>query len=159
MYEIIAGMMTAIDVLVVYSVLQRPTHRNVLAIWTGILHTIFPLIGFIIGEGIVVNYLHKAGDLASILLFLLGCYMLLQQSENNTRHIHPIILASIVSLDTFSVSVSFGMLELQKSLFIITAGISAALFATIALRIQYVFSTKLQRLSGLILMAMAVINF
>lgn len=66
------------------------------------------------------------------------------------------------SLDTFSVSVSFGMLNLEKTIFIISAGISALICSygalVIARRSQVFFWKKnIQIIAGIVFIIMSML--
>ncbi|PKC51965.1 phosphotyrosine protein phosphatases I, partial [Rhizophagus irregularis] len=56
--------------------------------------------------------------ISSTLLFFIGLHLILSTQNRQIKPIPVPILAVSASLDTFSVSISFGMLNLQKYLFI-----------------------------------------
>ncbi|WP_238473812.1 manganese efflux pump [Paenisporosarcina cavernae] len=157
--EFVAGVVTAIDVLAVYSVYRVVERPAVLALWTGALHVLFPLAGFVIGEDIIARYLVGADAFATIFLFLMGLQMVLHQSDQGVLRIPAPLLAAVVSVDTFSVSLSFGMLELQRSVFLVSAGVSATVFAYAALKRRFGRGARLNRLAGVCLMIIALLTF
>ena len=160
--EIIVGLMMGIDVLAIYVLLPFVKRKLLLSFWTAVLHIIFPLLGFVIGD-ILYNLLEQvAAILSIILLFCIGLQFLLTEDENDVD-INPLILAFSVSLDTFSVSVSFGMLNLQKQLFVLSSGISAFICSYSALT----FSKKmiklnrkyLNRIVGILLVTLSIWSY
>lgn len=156
--ELIAGILTALDVVALYSILPRVRFPLVLAIWTGFLHMLFPLLGFLVGEWVTTVLLEGGRYLSSILLFLTGVHLCLSQHKTTKIFIPPILLAIVVSVDTFSVSLSFGMLHLQKWFFLISAGLFAFIFSYIALKVQIIKGPILTRVSGVCLILMGVLT-
>lgn len=160
--EIIVGLLMGVDVLAIYVLLPFVKRKLLLSIWTAILHMLFPLLGYVIGDMLYTLFEQAASILSIILLFCIGLQFLLTE-EDTDFHINPIILAVSVSLDTFSVSVSFGMLNLQKQLFILSAGISAFVCSYSALY----FSKKmiklnrkhLNRLVGVLLVGLSIWSY
>ena len=160
MQEIIAGLVTVIDVVALYLLLPMVKQRLLLAIWTAILHMIFPLFGFWLGDWAVQIFTSWGQILSSILLFLIGLQILFSTRDIETPTLSPILLALVASIDAFSVSVSFGMLELQKHLFIFTAGLGALVLSYLSLVIASKTSsfrgTFFNYIAGLSLMAMSM---
>lgn len=135
MQEVFAGIVTVLDVVALFLLLPAVKQRFLLALWTSILHMLFPIIGFQLG-GWATSYLLQWGSwLSGILLFLIGLQILFSSQDSNMPTLHPAILALSASIDSFSVSVSFGMLSLNKYLFILTAGIGSFLLTYISLQI------------------------
>lgn len=162
MQEIIAGVITVLDVVALYLLLPSVQQRFLLALWTSLLHMLFPVFGFELG-GWAVSTLSEWGDwLSAILLFLIGLQILFSSHSQYMPTLHPAILALTASLDTFSVSISFGMLNLNKFLFIITAGIGAFVLSYLSLLIaQKTFSFQrfnINIISGLALIALSIIT-
>lgn len=161
--EIVAGLMTAIDVAVIYALLPQMKGRLLLSIWTGILNILIPLAGFIAGEWSVHFLMDWSMWLSGILLALVGLHMMIHVENKPEPLVSPYILAFFVSLDTFSVSVSFGMLQLDKSVFVLSAGISACVlsYAALYLRtsIPLLRSSLLKPLAGLGLIIIGVLSF
>ncbi len=160
--EIIVGLLMGVDVLAIYVLLPFVKRKLLLSIWTAVLHMLFPLLGYFIGDMLYSLFEQAASILSIILLFCIGLQFLMSE-EDNDFHINPLILAISVSLDTFSVSVSFGMLNLQKQLFILSAGISAFVCSYGALY----FSKKmiklnrkhLNRLVGILLVGLSIWSY
>ena len=75
---------------------------------------LFPLLGFELGSYLVQFLLEWGQWISSILLFCIGIHLLLFSHRDEKVTISPVLLAVTASLDTFSVSVSFGMLNLEK---------------------------------------------
>ncbi|HWL12567.1 MAG TPA: manganese efflux pump [Ureibacillus sp.] len=123
MQEIIIGLVVALDVVALYLLLPDVKQRFLLSTWTALLHMVFPIIGFTLGSWMVHILLHWSHLVSSILLFLIGLQLILSTRNRQTFTIPITILAITASLDTFSVSISFGMLNLQKYLFIFSAGL------------------------------------
>lgn len=166
MVEIIAASVTTIDVIIVFSLLRLRKGRLVLAIWTMFLNMAFPFIGFIMGDWSTTFFSTWSNLLSGILLALIGVHMLLQDENSSvaqTRQLHPAIIALAVSLDTFSVSVSFGMLQLNKILFVFASGLLTFFFSCIALyygrRMSIQNGTILRRICGVALLIMGVMSW
>ena len=123
MQEILIGLIVALDVVALYLLLPSVKQRFLLALWTALLHMIFPIIGFTIGNMMVAFLTQWSNIISSILLFFIGLHLILSTQNRQINPIPVSILAISASLDTFSVSISFGMLNLQKYLFIVSAGI------------------------------------
>ena len=156
--EMFAGLLTALDVVALYSVLPKIRFPLILAIWTGILHMIFPLLGFLAGEW-VTSFIVEGGRLiSSVLLFLTGVHLCLYQQKPKTTIVPPMLLAIVVSLDTFSVSLSFGMLQLHKWFFLFSAGFFALSFSYVALKSKLIKGPLLTRISGVCLIMMGLLT-
>ncbi|MFJ9463410.1 manganese efflux pump [Viridibacillus arvi] len=162
MQEIIAGVITALDVLALFLILPKVRFRFALSCWTAGLHVIFPLIGFYVGEWAAQYLITIAKMLSGALLSLIGLQLLLSARVKEPPNLSPILLAVTASLDTFSVSVSFGMLQLQKSLFIMSTGITTFIFSYIALSIKRKtpvnLGIMLQILAGVALLLMGILS-
>lgn len=136
MLELVAAGMTTIDIIIIYSFLHIRKGRLLLAIWTAILNIVFPLIGFWAGETTAVLFSTWSRLLSGVLLALIGLHMLLQEDgelQAEAKVLSPLLIALAVSLDTLSVSVSFGMLQLNRILFITSSGMFALIFSYAAL--------------------------
>lgn len=160
MQEVIAGLVTVIDVVALYLMLPKVKRRFLLAIWTAILHMLFPLIGFWLGDWTLQMFMSWGEILSSILLFVVGLQILFSAHNVQTPTLHPILLALMASIDAFSVSVSFGMLELQKHIFILTAGFSAFILSysslVIASKIHSFRGTFFNYIAAISLIVMSV---
>lgn len=162
MVEIIAAFMTTIDIIVIFSVLQVRKRKLVLALWTGFLNTLVPLIGFMLGEMTVSMFSVWSSMLSSFLLILIGIHMMIQDHHPQVSSIKlsPFFLAFIVSLDTLSVSVSFGMLQMNKLLFSAASGIFAlvlsycSLYIAIQLRVKN--GKRLSQLGGIVFIVIGI---
>ena len=162
MGEIIVGLLMGVDVLAIYVLLPFVKRKLLLSIWTALLHMLFPLLGYVIGGMLYSVFEQAASILSIILLFCIGLQFLLTEDDSDF-HINPLILAISVSLDTFSVSVSFGMLNLQKQLFILSAGISAFVCSYSALtflrRMIKINRKYLNRLVGTLLVGLSIWSY
>ncbi|MER1984332.1 MAG: manganese efflux pump [Solibacillus sp.] len=147
MQEILTGITMAFDVVAIYIVMANVKAKFTLALWTSFCHMLFPFFGFYFGEWIAQFLLGWANILSAILLFCLGIQLLISSKNANFPVISLPILAVFVSLDTFSVSLSFGMLHLQRNLFIISAGITTFFLSYAALLLSH----KLAFLNGVLL--------
>src|SRR5690606_76648 len=109
--ELVAAGITSVDVVVVFAFLQVKEGRFGLALWTSFLNMFFPFLGFATGELSSHLFAEWSSLLSGILLALIGIHMLLQDDGpgSTRKHLPPALVALAVSLDTFSVSVSFGM--------------------------------------------------
>lgn len=127
------GFVMALDVMTIYLLLPNVKQKFLLSLWTSLLHMIFPLIGFFVGQLILSILLQWSYLISSIFLFLLGLNVLLTKENKQAFQIPVIILAIYTSLDAFSVSVSFGMLNLTWYLFSFCSGIFSFILSYIAL--------------------------
>lgn len=133
MQEIITGVIMSFDVVALYLLTTNVRSKFLLALWTGALHAIFPLIGFHFGELLSGVFLDWTSRISSILVFFVGLQLLLSAKNNDVPVIPLSIVAILASVDTFSVSLSFGMLDLQKNIFVISAGVATVIFSYAAL--------------------------
>ncbi|MGE8033418.1 hypothetical protein B1B04_00600 [Lysinibacillus sp. KCTC 33748] len=158
MQGILAGIITSVDVIGLYVLLPNVKYRFFLSVWTAALHMLFPLLGFELGSYLMRFLLEWGQWISSILLFCMGLHLLLFSRKDEKVTISPILLAVTASLDTFSVSVSFGMLNLEKMVFIISAGVSALICSygslVIARKSQTLFGNKLQIITGIFFIIM-----
>ncbi|MEK9197428.1 manganese efflux pump MntP family protein [Ureibacillus sp. 179-F W5.1 NHS] len=163
MQEILTGLIVALDVVALYLLLPSVKQRFILSLWTAILHMIFPIIGFTLGRWMVHILLQWSNLISSILLFSIGLQLILSTKNRQIMAIPISILAITASLDTFSVSISFGMLNLQKFLFIFSAGIWTFVLSYISLQIaRSRFSIKgdsLKWIAGLSLIVISIYTF
>ena len=147
MEEILTGVMMAFDVVAIYLIASNVKSKLFLALWTTFLHMFFPFIGFYFGEWLARFMLDWANILSAILLFCVGVQLLISSKNKNFPAIPLPILAIFASLDTFSVSLSFGMLNLERNLFILSAGIGTFLLSYGAL----ILSNKFDKFKGHVL--------
>ncbi len=144
-----------------YVLIPNVRYRFFLSIWTAALHMLFPLLGFELGNYLVRFLLEWGQRISSILLFCIGLHLLLFSKKDENVTISPILLAVTASLDTFSVSVSFGMLHLEKTVFIMSAGVSALICSygslVIARRGQVLLGNKFQIITGIFFIIMGVL--
>ena len=161
MQGILAGVLTSVDVIGLFVLIPNVRYRFFLALWTATLHMLFPLLGFELGNYLVRFLLEWGQWISSILLFGIGLHLLLFSHKNEKVTISPVLLAVTASLDTFSVSVSFGMLNLEKTIFIMSAGLSAFVCAygalVVARRSQVFFGNKIQIIAGIIFIMMSIL--
>lgn len=166
MIELFAAAMTTIDIIIVYAFLDVRKGRLLLAIWTAILNSVFPLIGFWAGEKTAILFSTWSGLLSGILLALIGLHMLLQEAEKiqtGTKGLSPLVIAFAVSLDTLSVSVSFGLLQLNRWLFIGASGIFALLFSYMTLvgrrYIRLKNGQSIKKMAGLAFILLGILSW
>lgn len=166
MEEMFAASITTLDVIVVYALLQVREGKFLLAMWTAFLNMVLPLLGFITGEISSSLFSGWSTSLSGVLLGLIGLHMLLQDGETKSssgKKLHPAVIALAVSIDSFSVSVSFGMLQFNKILFILASGLFSFIFAYTALRYKVRIGLNggriLRQIAGLALLIMGVLSF
>lgn len=164
MAELFAAGVTTLDVLVIYSFLRVKKGKFVLALWTSFLNMVFPFLGFITGELSAHIFTVWSSILSGVMLSLIGIHMLLQDdtSGSPSKLASPFIIAFAVSVDAFSVSVSFGMLQMDKMLFIAASGLFTFIFSYAALRIKGHFGLKngrvLRTIAGLALLTLGILS-
>ena len=162
--EVFAAGITTLDIVVIFVFLQVKGRRLALVLWTTLFNIILPFLGFLTGEFSTYLFSEWSTLLSGVLLGLIGLHMLLY--ENNERpvsmKIHPAFLALIVSVDAFSVSVSFGMLHFNKILFITASGTFAFIFSVAALHFKNQLRIKdgrrLRQFAGVSLLIMGILS-
>ncbi|WP_274309098.1 manganese efflux pump [Solibacillus daqui] len=161
MQEIIAGILMSFDVVALYLVANNVKYKWLLAGWTACLHMIFPLIGFYCGQWLADLLVQWSNSISLLLLFFIGLQLLLSRGNENFPAKTLPIIAIFASFDTFSVSLSFGMLNLDKYTFILSAGISTLILSYMALIIAQkntiLKNGLLKKLAGLLLIIMSVL--
>ena len=126
---------------------------------------VFPFLGFITGELSSHIFWEWSTLLSGILLGLIGIHMLLQEDDARTTAlgVNPIVIALAVSVDTFSVSVSFGMLHMNKLIFITASGLFTLILIVCGSRFKGHLGVKdgkvLRRLAGIVLIIMGVMSW
>lgn len=153
----------SVDVLILFSLVSYRKQVLTLAAWVASLHMLFPLIGYYAGV-LVQTYLQQASPyLSGVLLTLVGLQMVLSKSPKEIPMMPPYILAIVASLDTFSVSISFGMLHVEKFIFILSAGIFAFIGVIVAQKIIYKNTVMnrgmIMKLAGGVLLVMGLLTF
>ncbi|MCP1143607.1 manganese efflux pump MntP family protein [Lysinibacillus endophyticus] len=163
MQEILTGLIVALDVVALYLLLPDVKKRFLLSLWTAILHMIFPIIGYNLGNWMLSILTQWSNLISSILLFFIGLQLILSTKNRQVIAIPLVILAITASLDTFSVSISFGMLNLQKHLFIMSAGIWTFVLSYISLYLaKSHFPIKgdiLKWIAGISLLTISILTF
>ena len=161
MQEIVAGVVMSFDVVALFLVANNVKYKWLLASWTACLHMIFPLIGFYFGEWLGEVLVQWSNGISVLLLFFIGLQLLLSRKNEDFPAKALPIIAIFASFDTFSVSLSFGMLKLEKYFFIISAGFSTLILSYIALVIAQkntIFKNDLlKRMAGLLLIIMSIL--
>lgn len=154
------GIVMSFDVVALYLLMPNVSQRFLLSLWTAILHMLFPLIGFHFGSWVGNFITEWSGYISSILLFCIGLQLLLSTKNQQIQYVSLPFLAIMTSLDTFSVSVSFGMLNLQMYLFILSAGIATFLLSYAALVISkksFLNGGVFKFMAGIILIGMSIL--
>lgn len=165
MGEIIAALVTTLDIFVIYLFLKIRKHRFKLALWTALLNVSIPFIGFLIGQLSIKLFADWSTLLSSVLLSLIGLHMFLQDGETSfqIQLIPPAIIAFIVSIDAFSVSVTLGMLQFNKVLFLIASGVFSFIFSLIALYLQsklrWISDKWIRKVAGFSLIIIGILSF
>lgn len=152
-----------VDAFALYLLLPFVKYRFLFAVWTAVLHMLLPYIGYQIGDILFVLFNQLAQIISTLLLFGIGLQILISREEIKKIKINPTILALSVSLDTFSVSVSFGMLNLDKYLFIISAGVGAFIFSYTSLllsrRALKFRTTIVNKVVGIIIIGISIWSY
>lgn len=161
MQEIVAGILMSFDVVALFLVANNVKYKWLLASWTACLHMIFPLIGFYCGQWLGGLLVQWSNSISLLLLFFIGLQLLLSKENGDFPAKTLPIIAIFASLDTFSVSLSFGMLNLDKYTFIISAGISTLILSYMALIIAQkntlLKNGLLKKITGLFLIIMSIL--
>jgi manganese efflux pump family protein len=161
--ELFAASITTLDIIVVYALLEVKEGKFALAIWTSFLNMLLPLLGFITGEFSASFFASFSHLLSGVLLGLIGLHMLLEDNDAKpSRKLSPALIAFAVSIDAFSVSVSFGMIHLNKVIYILASGIFAIIFSYIALtfkkRLGIKNGKRIRQFAGVVLIIMGIIS-
>lgn len=162
--ELFAAGITTLDIVVIYVLLQVKGRRLALVLWTTLFNIVFPFLGFLTGEFSTYLFSEWSTLLSGVLLGLIGLHMLLYNDNERSisTKIHPAFLALIVSVDAFSVSVSFGMLHFNRLLFITASGAYAFLFSIVALHFKHQLHIKdgrrLRQFAGVSLLVMGIFS-
>ncbi len=160
--ELIAAAVTTIDILVIYTLLHVRKRKWLIALWTGFLNVLFPLAGFLMGEWSAHLFSEWSSILSSVLLTLLGVHMVLQEEDPASQKLTgPLLLAVAVSLDGFSISMSFGLIQLNMVLFVAATGFLSLVLSYAALRLNLTMSpgirSLLRRFAGVVLIGMGIL--
>lgn len=164
MAEFFAAGITTLDIVVIYTFLQVKGRRLSLVLWTTLFNSVLPFLGFLTGEFSTRFFMEWSTLLSGVLLGLIGLHMLLHEEGQDEvpMKIHPILLAFVVSIDAFSVSVSFGMLHFNKIVFVMASGGYAFLFSIIALHFKNYLPIKdgrrLRQFAGVSLLFMGILS-
>lgn len=162
MGELFAASITTLDIIIVYSLLTIREGKFTLALWTSFLNILLPFLGFVMGEFSAMVFTEWSTLLSGVLLSLIGLHILLQDEQSTSMKMPPGLIALAVSLDSFTVSVSFGMLHMNKVLFIMASGFLSLIFAYGTLRIKNRISTsqskRLRHLTGVSFILMGIIS-
>ena len=164
MTEVFVAGITTLDVLVIYSFLHINKGRFVLVLWTSLLNMVFPFLGFITGELSAHIFTVWSSILSGVMLSLIGIHMLLQDGESSStgKQLSPFLIAFAVSVDAFSVSVSFGMLHMDKILFIVASGLFTFVFSCAAFLLKGHLGLKngkaLRLIAGFALLIIGVLS-
>lgn len=156
--------MTTIDILIIYTLLQLRRGRLLIVLWTTALNMLLPLAGFFMGEWLLHYFEQWSHALSGVLLALIGLHIMLDDGEKPSiaNKISPFLLALLVSIDAFTVSVTFGMMQLNKWLFIFSSGFISFMFSVIALasagRIRWADSKFVRCLTGLLFISLGIIS-
>lgn len=161
--ELFAASITTLDIIIVYTLLEIKEGKLTLALWTSFLNMLFPFFGFITGEYSAMIFSGWSTLLSGVLLGLIGIHILLYDGEQSPSvKLHPAFLALAVSVDTFTVSVSFGMLEMNKVLFIVASGFLSFTLAYVTLRLKQRLSLRsskfLRRFTGVSFLVMGIFS-
>lgn len=164
MGELFAAGITTLDIVVIFVLIQVKGRRLALVLWTTLFNIVLPFLGFLTGEFSSYFFSGWSSLLSGVLLGLIGLHMLLQDDEERpiSMKFHPAFIAFIVSIDAFSVSVSFGMLQMNKMLFIAASGFYACIFSIAALYFKGWLGIKdgtiLRRFAGVSLLVMGILS-
>ena len=164
MTELFAAVITTLDIIVIFALLKVKGRKLALVLWTTFFNIALPFLGFIIGEFSFSLFSEWSSLLSGVLLGLIGLHMLLQDAgeQQVVLRFHPVFVAFIVSVDAFSVSISFGMLQFNKLLFIVASGFFAFTFSVVALHFKNRLGIKngkvLRIFVGLSLIVMGIVS-
>lgn len=162
MGELFVAGVTTLDILVIYVLLQVRGRKIIFALWTAFLNMLLPLLGFMMGEFTTIIFADWSVLLSGLLLGLIGLHMLLEDVDEPSKmlKVSPVFLAFIVSIDAFSVSVTLGMLQFNKLLFVIASGAFSLVFSLIALYFQKKLNInkgkRIRQFAGIVLIIIGI---
>lgn len=161
--ELFAASITTIDIIIVYALLNIREGKFTLALWTSFLNMLLPFLGFLAGEFSAMFFTGWSSLLSGVLLSLIGLHILLQDDQSPSLKLHPAFIALAVSIDTFTVSVSFGMMHMNKGLFIVASGVLSLIFAYGTLRLKNGISAlrgkRLRQFTGVSFIIIGIISY
>ncbi|HEY4600792.1 MAG TPA: manganese efflux pump [Cerasibacillus sp.] len=133
-----------------------------LSILIGTCHMILPAIGIVLGQALLNNIGHVTTILSGLLLFGIGIHMFIGAFSSYERKAFQlagfgfILLALSVSIDSFSVGLSFGMSGIHSFIMILLFGFVSSFLTLLGLligrKISGMLSTYSELLGGSILM-------
>lgn len=148
--------MDAFSLALIYGTLNLNRNiENKISILVGIFHFIMPILGYKIGE-ILLEYLKVNTDiLVGIIFIILGIEMILSISKEErikvlTNIFSLIVFALTVSIDSFSVGISFGVTKTNILLSCIIFSIVSSLFTHLGLRLGKRINDKFGNITVLI---------
>lgn len=162
MGELFVAAVTTLDILVIYVLLEVRGRKILFALWTALLNMLLPFVGFMMGEFTMLIFSDWSMLLSGVLLALIGLHMLLEDVEGPSKMIQipPVFLAFVVSIDAFSVSVTLGMLQFNKWLFIFASGVFSLVFSLVALYFQKKLNIRkgkrIRYFAGFVLIVMGI---
>lgn len=120
---------------------KRSVHKGFTALVVGLFHMIMPFLGLYSGTFLIASFEHAAMMTAGVLLFVIGIQMIVSSWKKETEKesiIFPtglgvLIFSFLVSLDSFSIGVSLGILKMELLSVLLLFGLFSGVFTWLGL--------------------------
>ncbi len=127
----------------------RLIHMFRIGLVVGLFHVLMPMGGIVVGKFLSLHFDFIATLLGGIVLFLIGLHMVVSSFGGKTKSIRPfgwglVLFALSVSLDSFSVGLSLGMLGAKTIITVMMLGAISMVLSWIGLLI----GARFQRFIG-----------
>lgn len=160
----VALSMDAFSMSLAIAMQNRQVNKSFISVVVGLFHIMMPCIGLYGGRWIAAEFEHIALIAAGALLGIIGLQMIrsgMSQEENLHHIIIPrgigiFVFALLVSLDSFSVGISLGILQAPLSSVLLAFGVFSAIFTwmglTLGNQLRHTFGRYGEVIGGLILL-------
>jgi manganese efflux pump family protein len=160
------GMNNALASVALGTMNMKRSHQLRTALLFGLFEALMPVIGLLIGEELAGFLGDKARFIGVAVLAVLGIYLLLKSSEEQTEApkalgMQSLLLGLALSLDNLTVGFGLGMLNVPIGLAAITFGIISLIMTLVGLEIGRFLGSRLSisadKLSGGVLLLIALV--
>lgn len=144
--------MDAFSLALAYGTLENNIKKEILlSITVGIFHFFMPLIGAIIGQQFLLQYINKANYLVGIIFILLSIEMFLSKNDNKsikiTNFLSIIMFAFTVSIDSFSVGIALSLTNDNITPICLLFSIISAFFTIVGVLLGKTIAQKIENKS------------
>lgn len=144
--------MDAFSLALAYGTLENNIKKEILlSITVGIFHFFMPLIGAIIGQQFLLQYINEANYLVGIIFILLSIEMFLSKNDDKsikiTNFLSIIMFAFTVSIDSFSVGIALSLTNDNITPICLLFSIISALFTIVGVLLGKTIAQKIENKS------------